>query len=77
METSGEREFEGEGGRGGEVLLSLHVPSVHVTVCARNMGTIGDTKDCGKRVNKNTQEMKRSFNFRFLWRIFYMSGLSN
>jgi hypothetical protein len=46
METSRVREFEGEGGMGGEVLLSLHVPSVHVTVCARNMGTIGSTADC-------------------------------
>jgi hypothetical protein len=23
---------------------------VHVTVCARNIGTIGGTADCGKRV---------------------------
>jgi hypothetical protein len=63
METSREREFEGWGG---EVLLSLHAPSVHVTVRATNVGTIGGTADCGKRFNKNTQQMKRSFNFRFL-----------
>ena len=32
-----------ERGEGGD-------PSVHVTVCARNIGTIGGTADCGKRV---------------------------
>ena len=53
METSREREREREregGGGRGQVLLRLHVPSVHVTVCARNIGTIGGTADCGKRV---------------------------